>query len=202
MTQICRVCKIEKDLSEFSKSCNYSSGIDHRCKSCKAAYHAARVVKFHLNYTLPKTKVCHVCKIEKAGRDFAKDGSNPDSRAHKCRECTKQYQDSRIDIIQKEAKDRRTNPKGSRFKAFEYLTKNGCAHCGESNPVVLEFHHLDPSTKIAGVATLVSNSKSWDIVKLEIDKCIVLCANCHRIVTAKEKGWYQDLIDVFYPKPI
>ena len=60
-----------------------------------------------------------------------------------------------------------------------------CMHCGytpsrdiEYN--VLEFHHVDPSSKSFNVST--SLSRSIESLKLEADKCLLLCANCHRIV--------------------
>ncbi len=63
-----------------------------------------------------------------------------------------------------------------------YKTSNSCRICGESDPIVLEFHHTDPSTKFRGVAKLMSyNTQS---LLNEIDKCIVLCANCHNRINA------------------
>jgi DNA-binding CsgD family transcriptional regulator len=42
----------------------------------------------------------------------------------------------------------------------------------------LEFHHLDPSIKDYNISRLWSYS--WEIVEKELDKCVLLCANCHR----------------------
>jgi hypothetical protein len=56
----------------------------------------------------------------------------------------------------------------------------GCAVCGESEPWVLEMHHLDPNEKErspAASATLKTFLK-------EASKCVLLCANCHRKVHA------------------
>lgn len=47
--------------------------------------------------------------------------------------------------------------------------------CGESDPVVLEFDHRDPSLKLGRVME-VTNMRLED----EVDKCDVRCANCHR----------------------
>ena len=67
-----------------------------------------------------------------------------------------------------------------RFKLFK-----GCFHCGyKDNPVALQFHHVDPSTKIENVSTIRRSSWSqWKKIKAEIRKWIVLCANCHSIET-------------------
>ncbi len=53
----------------------------------------------------------------------------------------------------------------------------GCSHCTENDPVCLAFHHRDRSTKTETVARL--RRLSFDKVKIEIDKCDVLCHNCH-----------------------
>ena len=63
-------------------------------------------------------------------------------------------------------------------KAVEY--KGGkCVVCGYDRCLkALEFHHINPEEKDF---TLGSNTnRSWEKVKIEIDKCVLLCANCHR----------------------
>ena len=62
----------------------------------------------------------------------------------------------------------------------EYKASVGCKKCGENRGYCLDFHHIDPSIKDDTIARMVSNkSKLEDIIK-ETEKCIVLCANCHR----------------------
>lgn len=56
----------------------------------------------------------------------------------------------------------------------------GCAKCGESREYMLDFHHKDPSIKDASIARITSNNNKMENIWQEIDKCIVLCANCHR----------------------
>ena len=60
---------------------------------------------------------------------------------------------------------------------MEYFKKHPCSRCPESDPRALCFHHLDPARKdfdikSAGLAQLY-------LLKKEMDKCIVLCSNCH-----------------------
>ena len=61
----------------------------------------------------------------------------------------------------------------------------GCSECGyKKNPVALQFHHVDPSTKLYNVACMRRSSYvQWGRIKTEMRKCIVLCANCHSIET-------------------
>lgn len=64
--------------------------------------------------------------------------------------------------------------------------KGGCCQvCGYNRCVeALEFHHLDPTQKDFGISHK-GYARSWERVKKEIDKCILLCANCHREFHAK-----------------
>jgi len=55
-----------------------------------------------------------------------------------------------------------------------------CQICGYSRCVeALEFHHPDPTKKDFGISKK-GYTRSWEKVKQEVDKCILLCANCHR----------------------
>ena len=56
-----------------------------------------------------------------------------------------------------------------------------CVDCGERHPAALQFHHPNPEDKMFNVADAVRNGISLDRIKKEIEKCIVLCANCHAI---------------------
>lgn len=53
-----------------------------------------------------------------------------------------------------------------------------CARCGEQRPTALDFHHQD--RKAGGVSKLVNDGYSKARIREEIDRCLVLCANCHR----------------------
>lgn len=54
-----------------------------------------------------------------------------------------------------------------------------CQECGESHPATLQFHHRDPAEKELSIAGAMSMGWSKKRVLSEIDKCDVLCANCH-----------------------
>lgn len=75
----------------------------------------------------------------------------------------------------------------------KYLETHPCEHCWETKPVCLEFHHIDPSTKSFELAYSISQDKSIKKIDEEIAKCMVLCANCHKVVTAKERNRYSFL---------
>lgn len=70
------------------------------------------------------------------------------------------------------------------FSEFKSTLK--CSHCPENDAVCLEFHHLDPTKKETAIGT-VANKWSLKRLKAEIEKCIVLCANCHRKEHARLK---------------
>jgi hypothetical protein len=66
----------------------------------------------------------------------------------------------------------------NRRRIIEYLRTHPCVDCGESDPVVLEFDHLNDN--VADVSAYASSGRTWSRIQAEIDKCQVRCANCHR----------------------
>ena len=66
-----------------------------------------------------------------------------------------------------------------RLMAIEHLGGK-CSKCGYNKyPEVLEFHHRDPSQKDFNVSKK-GLTRSWERVRREIEKCDLVCANCHR----------------------
>jgi hypothetical protein len=62
----------------------------------------------------------------------------------------------------------------------EYKATLSCIKCGQNHPATFDFHHIDSSTKEASVNKLIKY-RAFKRAMEEIKKCVVLCANCHRI---------------------
>jgi hypothetical protein len=88
----------------------------------------------------------------------------------------------------KEETIKRTKDNKAAQKVEWYKFKGAlkCTKCGFDHIAALDFHHEDPSKKEYNVNRLVSNGQFKKAYK-EITKCIVLCANCHRIHHHEEK---------------
>lgn len=80
----------------------------------------------------------------------------------------------------------------------EVKEASGCMDCGEEDVVVLEFDHVNPEEKNIKLRASGTNSNSkgrswlmlsWPELRVEVEKCEVVCANCHRRRTAKAQGW-------------
>lgn len=113
-----------------------------------------------------ETKVCTKCHQEFPITDFNYRNKAKETRRSECKYChTKymrdKYQEKKV-IVQ------------------QWKTELCCAKCGESRGYVLDYHHIDPSQKEDTIARMISNNYTLDKVKQEIEKCICLCANCHR----------------------
>jgi len=112
-----------------------------------------------------------------------------------CKECTAkrsskwyyQNQDRQKENVKQNNQQYRQN---ARDYIWEYLSAHPCTQCGETDPVALEFHHVR-GEKTIEVSRLIGRGASLDVIKAEIQKCDVLCASCHRKLTAKELGWYR-----------
>lgn len=123
------------------------------------------------------TKICSHCGIEKQIEEFGNRSQNKDGISNICKECRRiichaSYLKHKDTI--------RKNAKKYKQKIQNYINKRklcGCAVCGETDTVCLDFHHLNDKTFNISRAI---NRYSFEQIKSEIDKCIVLCSNCHR----------------------
>lgn len=62
----------------------------------------------------------------------------------------------------------------------EYKLTKGCSICGyKKSARALQFHHTKDDTKSNDISRMVAQGRSLNSIYLEVEKCIVLCANCH-----------------------
>jgi len=62
------------------------------------------------------------------------------------------------------------------------LKSNGCSICGyNKHPNILDFHHVNPKDKKFRLCiSIIGHNHSYNDIFNEFEKCILLCANCHR----------------------
>ena len=128
-------------------------------------------------------KICANCKKEKSISEFwvrkrAKDGFNSS-----CKNCVRvQNSNSYKNHWTKNRKriDSNHYKKVEELREFVNQIKHEktCYFCQEDEPVCLQFHHTNPTNKYAAVSSLV-NRKQKNKILIEIEKCVVVCANCH-----------------------
>lgn len=80
-----------------------------------------------------------------------------------------------------------TNEK--RLYVMEYLFSHPCIDCGNDNSATLDFDHI--GDKLYNISDIVNSTKNVRVLEVEILKCEVRCANCHRIKTSKEQKSYR-----------
>ena len=75
-----------------------------------------------------------------------------------------------------------------KFQALEYRGGMKCSRCGFDEPIpdVYDLHHRDPGEKDPNWNKMKTNNWPFERLKEELDKCDVLCANCHRTVHWEE----------------
>ena len=95
-----------------------------------------------------------------------------------CKECQARY-DSSV----KGKKQRFKNSVRRVRWVADYKAKQGCLICGEDCPTCLGFHHYNDDKEEA-VSQLAARGMARELVQQEIEKCIVLCHNCHSKVHA------------------
>ena len=142
--------------------------------------------KFYYN------KICNKCKRAKYPEDienkreynrkWARENRDKTSAYHK-----KWYQKdisnrAYLSLKLQEARDRNIK------YVVEYLLSHPCVGCGNTDIEVLEFDHLDPKSKDQSISRAVGRGYSLKRLSVEIGKCQVLCANCHRKKTNRDIG--------------
>jgi hypothetical protein len=141
-------------------------------------------------------KNCPNCNTIKPSTDFNRNKARKDGLQHQCRICQsktdrkhyKNSQNRREKIRLTQQNKRRENRK----YVYNYLLSNPCVICNESDPIVLTFDHLRDKKFV--ISEAVSKAFSTTRLKKEIEKCQILCANCHLRKTASDYEWYKELI--------
>ena len=128
-----------------------------------------------------EAKRCTVCKEEKPISEFAIKDRAKDKYSSECKKChgiyrRKHYQANRAREIE------RTNARRKEIVAWveELKSKLSCISCGESHPGCIDFHHRDPEEKEMDISLAAQHGWSQERILKEIEKCDVLCSNCHR----------------------
>lgn len=108
-----------------------------------------------------------------------------------CKDCMKargrEYYRNNTSEFRQQVAARSAARKIERAALFMLLKGAPCADCEKQfQPWQMDFDHRDPTTKIADVSALAANA-SMEVLLLEISKCDLVCANCHR--TRTQKSW-------------
>jgi len=128
-----------------------------------------------------ENKNCNRCQGEKVITDFPFKNKAKDIRHGACTECWKEIRKTSYDKNKKTTLLRNTkNKKKTRNWYIEYKSTLKCSNCNENHPACLEFHHVDPNTKEYDVSIMLRSTVSVEKLKKEIDKCVILCSNCHK----------------------
>jgi hypothetical protein len=105
-------------------------------------------------------RICLTCNITKPQDEFYKRGKKFMCHCKKC--FLKKNTNKRLEVKQ---------------KAVDYLGGK-CSKCGYNKCLAaLDFHHINPNDKDSDYTNW---RMSFDKLKTELDKCVLLCANCHR----------------------
>lgn len=142
-------------------------------------------------------KACCYCRKTKEDKVFA---TSPKTRkiTSVCQQCWDLHYAHRAKSIEYHKEKQRQEGKDARKKQitrnraylFDLLKEASCVDCGYDNWIVLELDHRDSSQKYDAVTRMINDGTTLDRIKQEIEKCDVVCANCHAIRTAtRSKSW-------------
>lgn len=133
--------------------------------------------------TKPLTEYHSISKANKSLRASCKDCGNSKSREY--------YSENREDLVKQGISNNKRNRLLKIERMYAFLLEHPCVECGETDPILLDFDHIDPTTKTSGVSELLIRNVGWERIQAEIDKCRILCVKCHRYHTARQKNWYM-----------
>jgi len=136
-------------------------------------------------------KQCSVCKIAKPITEFSKNKWKRDGLQTKCKTCNSKlikeyYERNREKHRAATREQKRKCREKIRSVLLRIRRNNPCCMCGENDPVCLDFHHVEPKTKVSEVSTLAAQLTSIETILKEVSKCVIVCSNCHKKIHAKK----------------
>lgn len=101
------------------------------------------------------------------------------------KEYHKKYYQNNKDYFYKKANS-------SRIRNFNFVLeikqKSECKSCKNNIAECLDFHHRNREKKISSISSMISRGVKLKTLKTEIEKCDILCVNCHRLIHFKDKA--------------
>jgi hypothetical protein len=139
-------------------------------------------------------KICTICKIPKLESEFDFTNKATGTLHYYCKECQRPRSRQSYLRNKHKYKDRWKVRKDIRIMAarhfiYEYKKTHPCG-CGESDPRVLDFDHDIQNTKVRPISQMIQTGVIIKRLQLEVDKCTVRCANCHRKRTSEQLNHY------------
>ena len=129
-----------------------------------------------------------MCKQDLSLSEFNKNSKRSDGVQTMCRSCQKGYYAKRYSNPDGKERARlarnREASKQSRRDIIREAKSVPCMDCGVEYPYyVMDFDHRDPSQKSFTIGLIVGQGQPIALLMQEIEKCDVVCSNCHRIRT-------------------
>src|ERR1051326_7249795 len=137
---------------------------------------------------------CAVCGLAQEAEAFAFKNRATGRRHRKCKACMamygrEHYARNREAYIARNVANMRERRRALRHRVWQILVQQACLDCGERDPLLLDFDHVDPAKKRGDIYSLVRSAYGWQTIADEIVKCVVRCANCHRRRTWMQFAW-------------
>ncbi len=191
---------IRELLMKCNRPCNqnYTMQFKRRATKLGIAYEhfssRSKSSKENVERTHNGEKLCSKCNQIKSIDLFYKIPKLPSGLRGWCIACTSIDGKKRhLNLPQKVREERRSQKDLDRNiirnYLFDYLEKSKCVDCGTPDILVLEFDHIDSSTKSHNISEM--SGFNLKLVVDEIAKCVVRCANCHRKKTHKERNSFK-----------
>jgi hypothetical protein len=137
------------------------------------------------------SKTCTKCEHTKSKSEFSARSKSRSKLQSWCKSClSKHNRDKYKNGIRREQVKANSARYRKQIEKFlvDFLRNNPCVNCGETNILTLQFDHI--TDKRYNVSCLIRHS-SLQLIKNEISKCQVLCANCHSIKTHQENNSWK-----------
>lgn len=126
-----------------------------------------KVAKGFLKEPVKETIVCQFCD-----KDYSYIRKTTGKRKS-CLECVPEGRGSDAALIRRALKSKMVRVSGGKCKICSL----------EDHPAIYDFHHLDSSEKDFSFGDKTSSVR-WEVIEKELEKCVMLCSNCHRLIHA------------------
>lgn len=136
---------------------------------------------------MEEEKTCTCCKQKLPINEFNKKGKGLQNI---CKECNRirskrYYRENHDKHLLAIAENKRKYNERNKTLVDQIKCDYGCAFCEENDPCCIDFHHFFPEEKEFLVSKMLGGRiSSWETIKKEINKCVCVCANCHRKIHA------------------